>query len=62
MIHVKIEDGRPINLYSNNGCNCGGQCEVTTTRTAFEDGRPVKIHEVEYKDCKCTNCKCKGVK
>lgn len=62
MIHVKIEDGRPINLYNNQRCNCGKLCEKTTTCTIFEDGRPVKIHEVEYKDCNCgggcKNCSC----
>ena len=62
MINVKIEEGRPVNLYTSPECNCTGQYEVTTTRTVFEDGKPVKMHEVEYKNCKCTNCKCKGVK
>lgn len=50
MIHVKIEDGRPINLYNNPQCNCGGLCESTTS----EDGKPINCNCSG--GCKSCNC------
>lgn len=44
MIHVKIEDGRPINLHNNNKCNCN---------------KKIKQIKSKYKCCDgCKNCSC----
>ena len=50
MIHIKIEDGRPINLYNNPQCNCGGLCESTTS----EDSKLINCNCSG--GCKSCNC------